>query len=257
MKTIIKVHGRILMTFVISFIAFCASAVSAYCNTDSRTYPVIDILLDTELQLYTQDIAHSYGISYPLALAVMEQESSFRTNVVSCGNYGLFQINTINLKHLSSTIGVTDLTDPQQNIKGGCFLLKELFDKYGTESKVLMAYNCGEAGAKRCWNKNVFETDFSKSVLNRKAKYEALLITSNNVNISERKEVASMSFYHTCPYCGSNLDPAERCDCDNNDKQKHSSDEGGDNIGDYEIEQLFYDDTRTKRKAKTIKTSKV
>ena len=22
-----------------------------------------------------------------------------------------------------------------------------------------------------------------------------------------------MSYYHTCPYCGANLDPGERCDC--------------------------------------------
>lgn len=22
-----------------------------------------------------------------------------------------------------------------------------------------------------------------------------------------------MGYYHTCPYCGANLDPGERCDC--------------------------------------------
>lgn len=23
-----------------------------------------------------------------------------------------------------------------------------------------------------------------------------------------------MAFYHTCPHCGSNLDPGEKCDCE-------------------------------------------
>ena len=29
--------------------------------------------------------------------------------------------------------------------------------------------------------------------------------------------------YRTCPYCGSNLDPAERCDC--RDSQPHEADQ--------------------------------
>jgi len=27
-----------------------------------------------------------------------------------------------------------------------------------------------------------------------------------------------MSYYRTCPYCGANLDPGERCDCRDNEK---------------------------------------
>ena len=29
-----------------------------------------------------------------------------------------------------------------------------------------------------------------------------------------------MKYYHTCPVCGANLDPGERCDCeDENEKE--------------------------------------
>lgn len=30
-----------------------------------------------------------------------------------------------------------------------------------------------------------------------------------------------MAYYHTCPYCGANLDPGEHCDCEKeeNDEQ--------------------------------------
>lgn len=27
-------------------------------------------------------------------------------------------------------------------------------------------------------------------------------------------------YFYTCPYCGSNLDPGERCDCIDNDKMQ-------------------------------------
>ena len=29
-----------------------------------------------------------------------------------------------------------------------------------------------------------------------------------------------MGYYRTCPWCGSNLDPAERCECRQEKKQK-------------------------------------
>lgn len=30
-------------------------------------------------------------------------------------------------------------------------------------------------------------------------------------------------YYWTCPYCGANLDPGERCDCKDNDNHKKPS----------------------------------
>lgn len=31
-----------------------------------------------------------------------------------------------------------------------------------------------------------------------------------------------MGFYTPCPYCGSNLDPNEKCDCQNNEKKEEN-----------------------------------
>ena len=38
-----------------------------------------------------------------------------------------------------------------------------------------------------------------------------------------------MAMYHSCPYCGSNLDPGERCDCQDKEKaaSRSSSPESG------------------------------
>lgn len=32
-----------------------------------------------------------------------------------------------------------------------------------------------------------------------------------------------MSYYHTCPYCGANLDPDEHCDCQEKEKTVQSA----------------------------------
>lgn len=29
-----------------------------------------------------------------------------------------------------------------------------------------------------------------------------------------------MAYYNTCPLCGANLDPGEKCDCENEDNEK-------------------------------------
>ena len=41
-----------------------------------------------------------------------------------------------------------------------------------------------------------------------------------------------MSYYRTCPYCGSHLDPCERCDC------KENAAPGATNTKDGKVEQI-------------------
>lgn len=32
--------------------------------------------------------------------------------------------------------------------------------------------------------------------------------------------MSARRYYHTCPCCGANLDPGERCDCDDSEDDK-------------------------------------
>lgn len=34
-----------------------------------------------------------------------------------------------------------------------------------------------------------------------------------------------MPYYWTCPYCGANLDPGEKCDCKDNEKDNEKEDD--------------------------------
>lgn len=133
-------------------------------NEEVAQVPTIyDIPLDTELQRYTYDLCVEYDVEeyYPLMLAVMWHESNFNEKVVSKTNdYGLMQINKINHKWLSEKLGITDFLDAKQNIKAGVYMLSTYLLKYKDIDKALMAYNLGEAGARRYWKAGKYTTKY-------------------------------------------------------------------------------------------------
>jgi len=60
-------------------------------------YVLYDVPLSEELQHYTQDLCKQYNVSFPLVLAIMTKESTFRPDVVSgTDDYGIMQINSCN-----------------------------------------------------------------------------------------------------------------------------------------------------------------
>lgn len=126
----------------------------------------LDVPMSEEEQEFVFYLSEGYNIDFTLVMALIQHESSFRADVISKTNdYGLMQINKINHQYLTDTIGVTDFLDPYQNIRAGMFTLRKLFERYQNTDMALMAYNMGENGAERLWNKGVFETNYTRSIL--------------------------------------------------------------------------------------------
>jgi len=126
----------------------------------------LDCKMPEEQQEFVYYLCSGYNLDFTLVMALIQHESSFDPNVISNTNdYGYMQINAINHDWLTETIGVTDYTDPYQNIRAGVFVLRKLFERYQDTDMVLMAYNMGENGASRLWEKGIFETDYTQSIL--------------------------------------------------------------------------------------------
>lgn len=102
---------------------------------------------------HLQDIASKYGtdilkatlgtnVSPALVLAVIGIESAGRRDAVSsAGAVGLMQL----IPATAARFGVTDSTDPVQNIKGGVAYLDWLMKQFNADPLlVLAAYNAGE-----------------------------------------------------------------------------------------------------------------
>jgi len=85
--------------------------------------------------------AKKYGVDPALIAAVMETESKFNPDAVSgAGARGLMQLMPATARGL----GVTNASDPLQNVLGGAKLLGQLSQKYnGNLELTLAAYNAG------------------------------------------------------------------------------------------------------------------
>lgn len=146
----------------------------------------IPVTFGEDLQEFTYYLSAAYDIDYTLVLAIISKESSFMPDGISSTNdYGLMQINACNHEWLTEELGITDFIDPYENIKAGLFILRGLFEKYDSTSKVLMAYNMGENGASKLWEQGIFESNYSKDVLQRQETYRQILGWAANEGSAE------------------------------------------------------------------------
>lgn len=127
-----------------------------------------DIPLSRELQDYVVELCKDKSITPPLVYAVMQAESNFNSNASNGKCFGLMQIHKINF----NAYGIEDPYDEKQNIRAGVSMLSSLYDKHQDEHLALMAYNCGEGGAKKLWNRGVFLSSYSKRVVKFKDNIE-------------------------------------------------------------------------------------
>ena len=82
-----------------------------------------------------------YGVPEKLISSVIKHESNFNNSVTSsAGAVGLMQLMPVTAKY----VGVTDRTNPEQNIMGGTKYLSLMLDKYDGDLRLaLAAYNAG------------------------------------------------------------------------------------------------------------------
>ena len=126
------------------------------------TYLMEDHLLSYDLQAKLYSACQEFGVDYELALAVIEQETGFRNLVGDGGDsVGYMQIQRRWWSELMADIGAEDLTDPEDNFRTGCAILRELLDKYENTEDALTAYNSGRPGS----------SSYSRSVMEKMEAY--------------------------------------------------------------------------------------
>ena len=103
--------------------------------------------------------ARNYRLDPALLAAVIYQESKFRPTVKSTsGAIGLMQLLPDTAKGIAVHTGgthfrVSDLYDPELNVRYGSWYLRHLLDKYGDERTALAAYNAGQENVDE-WRRN-------------------------------------------------------------------------------------------------------
>jgi soluble lytic murein transglycosylase len=99
--------------------------------------------------------ARNYDLDPSFLAAVIEQESKFRADAKSsAGAIGLMQLQPATAKGIAIRTGgskfvLSDLYDPELNIRYGSWYLHHLLVKYGNERLALAAYNAGQQNVDR------------------------------------------------------------------------------------------------------------
>ena len=94
--------------------------------------------------------AHNYDLDPALLAAVIYQESKFKADAESkSGAIGLMQLLPDTAKGIAVHTGgsrfrVSDLDNPEINVRYGSWYLRHLLDKYHDERTALAAYNAGQ-----------------------------------------------------------------------------------------------------------------
>ena len=94
--------------------------------------------------------AKNYRLDPALLAAVIYQESKFRADAKSSsGAIGLMQLRPQTAEGIAIRTGgthfqVSDLYNPEINVRYGSWYLRHLLDKYGDERDALAAYNAGQ-----------------------------------------------------------------------------------------------------------------
>jgi soluble lytic murein transglycosylase len=99
--------------------------------------------------------ARNYRLDPALLAGVIYAESKFDANArSSSGAIGLMQLLPDTAKGIALHTGgsrfrVSDLDDPEINVRYGSWYLRHLLDKYGDERTALAAYNAGQDNVDR------------------------------------------------------------------------------------------------------------
>ena len=130
-------------------VAAALAAAFAYVNSTEPAW-YVRLRYPLDYQAIVRGHSRNYQLDPALLAAVIYQESKFRAHArSSSGAVGLMQLLPSTAEGIAVHTGgtkfrVSDLDDPEINVRYGSWYLRRLLDKYGDERTALAAYNAGQ-----------------------------------------------------------------------------------------------------------------
>lgn len=165
---IFKASTGLLVIIAAIFAVIAVSCSKTEAKAIEAKVTLYDVPVDIEILDHIQGLCGDYEIPIEMVLAVIERESSYKSDAVSAaGAIGLMQVIPESHEPRMKQLKCTDLFDPKQNITVGMDFLAELLEKYkGDKHKALTAYNHGEKGANdKFFSKGIYQSEYSRKVL--------------------------------------------------------------------------------------------
>ena len=145
--------------------------------TTTRTQA--DTFISPEYVEICEKVGAEFGICPELLESIMEHESSGNPRAVNGNCKGLMQVyEKVHVQRMAK-LGVTDLYDPESNVRVAASILVELFEQNDDCGLVLMQYN-GSSDAKRR-AENFDFTQYAQSVMDRAYELETIHGKHNSI----------------------------------------------------------------------------
>ena len=129
-------------------------------DTEFKAHLYYDIPLDEDLQDYILEVCHDYGVNHLIVLGMIEKESAFGPNVIGDNGeaFGLMQVQPKWHQERMGRLGVTDISDPYQNVLVGVDYFAEMLSYDRGIAWALMAYNGGATYANELTDEGVISS---------------------------------------------------------------------------------------------------
>lgn len=127
-----------------------------------------NVPLTEGLQDVVIETAEERGVDPILIFAVIEKESGYNPDASgdNGNSQGLMQIWRSFHEKRMEKLGTVNLYDAKDNIITGIDILAEKLETYQDIEKALIAYNAGDAGAKKMYfSKGIYSNSYSRAVL--------------------------------------------------------------------------------------------
>jgi hypothetical protein len=125
------------------------------------------IALSREHQSFAYSKCKEYGVPFEVMLGLWGAEASWNINIGVTRDtyYGIGQVHIGYNKDYLKTYGV-DLCTPLGGLEGSIIIMRDKLQAHGGDiNKALMAYNFGDWGAQKQWDKGVYSTYYTKKIL--------------------------------------------------------------------------------------------
>jgi soluble lytic murein transglycosylase len=139
------------VTRLVTGVAALAAAVGGFAYLhETKPGPYARLLYPLRYEQIVLGHAANYRLDAALLAAVIYQESKFEADARSdSGAIGLMQLLPGTAQGIADRTGgsrfrVSDLYEPELNVRYGSWYLRHLLDKYGDEALALAAYNAGQ-----------------------------------------------------------------------------------------------------------------
>ena len=170
--------GRWIVTFlmvggIVSL--FHASSVEATANGLSYQVQYEDDIPE-DIRTYCELVGTEFTICPELLEAMAYNESRFIPTVTNGNYYGLMQIDVkIHAKRIAKYGWTTeDMLDPYKNLIVAGDLLHELYETYGDENPIVLAYYSGNSRTIKTYLRTGKMCSYAETILERSAEYERI-----------------------------------------------------------------------------------